>query len=73
MNRRNFVTAGVSLAALALFTTGCTTTSGNPGDPAMQRKAIDSAVDSALSRLYQEAPGSEEIVASVRAYWYFRR
>jgi len=71
MNRRNFVTAGLSLAALALFTTGCTTTSGNPGDPAMQRKAIDSAIDSALSRLYQEAPGSEEIVASARGVLVF--
>lgn len=71
MNRRNFVTAGLSLAAFALFTTGCTTTSGNPGDPAMQRKAIDSAVDSALSRLYQEAPGSEEIVASARGVLVF--
>ena len=70
MNRRNFVTAGLSLA-LALFTTGCTTTSGNSGDPAMQRKAINSAVDSALSRLYQEAPGSEEIVASARGVLVF--
>jgi lipid-binding SYLF domain-containing protein len=71
MNRRNFVTAGLSLAALALFTTGCTTTSGNPGDPELQRAAIDSAVDSALSRLYQEAPGSEEIVASARGVLVF--
>ena len=71
MNRRNFVTAGLSLAALALFTTGCTTTSGNPGDPALQRQAIDSAVDSALSRLYQEAPGSKEIVASARGVLVF--
>lgn len=37
----------------------------------MQRKAIDSAVDSALSRLYQEAPGSEEIVASARGVLVF--
>ncbi len=71
MNRRNFVTAGLSLAALALFTTGCTTTSGNPSDPALQRMAIDSAIDSALSRLYQEAPGSEEIVASARGVLVF--
>ena len=71
MNRRNFVTAGLSLAALALFTTGCTTTSGNSGDPAMQRKAIDSAIDSALSRLYQEAPGSAEIVASAKGVLVF--
>jgi lipid-binding SYLF domain-containing protein len=71
MNRRNFVTTGLSLAALALFTTGCTTTSGNPGDPAMQRNAIDSAIDSALSRLYQEAPGSAEIVASAKGVLVF--
>ena len=71
MNRRNFVTTGLSLAALALFTTGCTTTSGNPGDPAMQRNAIDSAIDSSLSRLYKEAPGSEEIVASAKGVLVF--
>jgi lipid-binding SYLF domain-containing protein len=71
MNRRNFVTTGLSLTALALFTTGCTTTSGNPGDPAMQRTAIDSAIDSALSRLYQEAPGSAEIVASAKGVLVF--
>ena len=71
MNRRNFVTTGLALAALALFTTGCTTTSGNSGDPALQRTAIDSAVDSSLSRLYQEAPGSEELVASAKGVLVF--
>jgi len=52
MNKREFITSSISLAALGILGAGCTTTGGSGGDPAARRVAIDSAVDSALSRLY---------------------
>jgi lipid-binding SYLF domain-containing protein len=70
MNKRKFIGAGVSLTALTVFA-GCTTTGGSSGDPAARREAIDAAVDSALSRLYREARGSQEIVASARGVLVF--
>jgi lipid-binding SYLF domain-containing protein len=71
MNKRSFIAAGASLAALAVLATGCSTTGGGSGDPAAQRQAIDSAADSALARLYKEAAGSQEIVASARGVLVF--
>jgi lipid-binding SYLF domain-containing protein len=71
MNKRNFMAGGASLAALAWLGTGCTTTSGADGDPAAQRRAIDAAADSALSRLFREAGGSEELVKSARGVLVF--
>lgn len=71
MNKREFLTAGVSLAALTVISAGCTTTGGASGDPVARRQAIDSAVDSALSRLYREARGSEEMVSSARGVLVF--
>jgi lipid-binding SYLF domain-containing protein len=74
MNKREFMAAGASIAALTALggiTAGCTTTSGASGDPAARRQAIDSAVDSALSRLYREAKGSEEMVRSARGVLVF--
>lgn len=71
MNKRNLIVSSLSIAALAVFSTACTTTSGTSGDPAAQRQAIDSGVDSALSRLYREASGSQELVASARGVLVF--
>lgn len=71
MNKRNFITGGVSLAALAVLSTGCTTSGGSSGDPAAQRASIDAAVDSALTRLYPQAVGSKELVASARGVLVF--
>jgi len=71
-SRGNFMTAGASMVAVTvLTTTGCTTTSGASGDPAAQRKAIDSAADSALSRLYTEVPGSRDLVNSAKGVLVF--
>ena len=70
-SKRNFIATGASLAALAVLGAGCTTTSGAAGDPAAQRKAIDTAADSALSRLYREAPGSQQLVASAKGMLVF--
>ena len=66
MNKRHFITTTASLAAIGLLGAGCTTTGGASGDPAARRQAIDSAADSALSRLYKEAAGSQEMVAAAQ-------
>ena len=71
MNKRDLIAAGAALAAVSLLASGCTTTSGAGGDPAAQRAAIDSAADSALSRLYREAPGSQQLVASAKGTLVF--
>jgi lipid-binding SYLF domain-containing protein len=71
MNKRHFIASGVSLAALALLSTGCTTTGGASGDPAAQRAAIDAAVDSALTRLYPQARGSQDLVNSAQGVLVF--
>ena len=71
MRKRDFIATGASLAALALVSAGCTTTGGSSGDPAAQRAAIDAAVDSALTRLYREAPGSQQLVASSKGMLVF--
>jgi lipid-binding SYLF domain-containing protein len=60
MNKRFFI---ASLAALAVFAAGCTTTGTGTGDPAARRKAIDAGVDSALSNLFQQAQGSQDLVS----------
>ena len=71
-SRRNFMTAGASMVAVTvLTTTGCTTTSGSSGDPAAERKAIDSAADNALTRLYAEVPGSRDLVGSAKGVLIF--
>ena len=67
--RRNVLMAG--LAVLTLASTGCTTTSSAGGDPAEQRKAIDAAADSALSRLYTQQPGTRELLTSARGVLVF--
>jgi len=69
--RRDLLIAGAGLAVLTVGAAGCTTTSGTGGDPAAQRKAIDSAADSALSRLYAQQPGTNELVASARGMLVF--
>jgi lipid-binding SYLF domain-containing protein len=62
---------GAGLAVLTLASVGCSTTSGTSGDPAAQRQAIDSAADSALSRLYAQQPGTRELVNSARGILVF--
>lgn len=67
--RRMAVMAGAGLVVLGA--TGCTTTSDTGGDPAARRQAIDSAADSALTRLYAQQPGTKELVASARSALIF--
>jgi lipid-binding SYLF domain-containing protein len=67
--RRNIVIAGAGLVVLGA--SGCTTTSDASGDPAARRQAIDSAADSALSRLFNQQPGTKELVGSARGVLIF--
>lgn len=66
MNRRDLLlVAGATLAA------GCSTTTGDKADPAARRRAINAEVDAALSRLYNEAPGSKEVATKARGILVF--
>ena len=67
MNKRFFLAAGF----LALATAACTTTSSSGGDPMAKRRSIDADVDSALSKLYAQVPGSREMVARSRGVLVF--
>lgn len=71
MNKRVFLVVGASIAALAVFSTGCTTSDGGSGDPATRRRAIDADVDRALSQLYDQARGSHELVSSAKGVLVF--
>lgn len=68
MNKRIFIAL---LAALMVFASGCTTTGQRSGDPATRRQAIESSVDNALATLYQQEPGSRELVSRARAVLVF--
>jgi len=59
------------MAALAVLSSGCTTTSGASGDPAAQRQALNSQADNALARLYREARDSEDLVKQARGVLVF--
>ncbi len=68
--RRHVLTAGAGLMVLAA--SGCTTTSPETGsDPAARRRSIDSAADSALSRLYAQHAGSKELVGQAKGVLIF--
>jgi lipid-binding SYLF domain-containing protein len=65
------IASGAGLAIAALAGAGCTTTGTGGGDPAARRQALDAAADSALSRLYAQAGGSQELVARARGVLVF--
>jgi lipid-binding SYLF domain-containing protein len=69
LQRRNVLASGTGLMVLAL--TGCTTTGSGSGDPAAQKQAIDSAADSAVTRLYTQQPGTKELLASAKGVLIF--
>ena len=71
MNKRNLLAGGLSMAALAVLGSGCTTTGGASGDPAAQRQALNSQADNALTRLYREARDSEALVKQARGVLVF--
>ncbi|MBN8490533.1 MAG: twin-arginine translocation pathway signal [Burkholderiales bacterium] len=71
MNKRKLLAGGLSLTALALLGTGCTTTGGASGDAAAQRQALNAQADNALTRLYKEARDSEDLVKQARGVLIF--
>jgi lipid-binding SYLF domain-containing protein len=71
MNKRHLIVGSLSMAALAVLNSGCTTTSGAAGDPAAQRQALNAQADNALARLYREARDSEALVNQSRGVLVF--
>jgi lipid-binding SYLF domain-containing protein len=71
MKKRQLIAGGMSMAALAVLSAGCTTTSGSSGDPAAQRQALNAQADNALTRLYREARDSEALVKQARGVLVF--
>jgi lipid-binding SYLF domain-containing protein len=60
------------LASAVLTLLACTTTSLAPAEDAVaKRHSIDSAVDQALRRLYDQAPGAREMTAKAQAVLVF--
>jgi lipid-binding SYLF domain-containing protein len=71
MNKRHLIAGGLSMAALAVLGSGCSTTGGASGDPAAQRQALNAQTDNALARLYREARDSEDLVKQARGILVF--
>ena len=67
MNKRSFLSLGI----LAAFGSACTTTSTVGGDPSAKRRSIDAEVDSALSKLYAQVPGSRELTSKAKGVLVF--
>lgn len=60
------------VGAAALGMVGCTTTTESAqGSPRSERMSLDAQVDATLSRLYEAAPGSRELVARSRGVLVF--
>lgn len=67
MDKRSFLAGGL----LAVLASACTTTSNTGGDPAARRTSIDTSVDSALSKLYAQVPGSRELTGKAKGVLVF--
>jgi lipid-binding SYLF domain-containing protein len=71
--RRTFLSgAGAILASLVA--TGCETSSGSsktPAEASAKRREIDAGVDASLRRLYNEAPGSQELLQKAKGVLVF--
>src|SRR5262245_11609 len=63
MDKRQFLAASASIAGLTVLNVACTTPPAGSADPAEQRRAIDAAADASLSRLYEQARDSRELVS----------
>lgn len=67
INKRTFIAVGL----VAALSAACTTTSSNEGDASAKRKSIDASVDSAMSKLYAQVPGSRELTAKAKGVLVF--
>jgi lipid-binding SYLF domain-containing protein len=69
---RRFGLAAFALLATCAFLAGCTTTGPDiRANPADARREINASADATLSRLYQTAPGSEEIISRANGVLIF--
>ncbi len=68
MYKRNFILAACAATALL---SACSTTGTSSPAPADKRRAINADVDSALSKLYAQAPGSREMVLKAKGVLVF--
>ncbi len=68
MERRSFVIG--SALSLGALVAGCASPS-TPSEASAKRREIDASVDSALTRLYAQTPGSRELVAKSRGQLVF--
>ncbi|MDL9997530.1 YSC84-related protein [Variovorax sp. J22P240] len=67
MDKRTFLAGGL----VAVLAAACTTTSTSSGDPVAKRASINASVDSALSKLYAQAPGSREMTGKAKGVLVF--
>jgi lipid-binding SYLF domain-containing protein len=64
--------AALTMLLACAAVVGCTTTGPDvKANPASARREINSAIDTTLSRLYQAAPGSQQLVARAKGVLVF--
>jgi lipid-binding SYLF domain-containing protein len=63
--------AALLLLGLIVTLAGCTTTGTSSGNSDTRRESINANVDNALANLYQQEPGSRELVARARGVLVF--
>jgi len=68
MNKKILV---LVLFAILMLAFGCTTTGTRSGDPDITRRSIDAEADNALSRLYAQVAGSEQLVSRAQGVLVF--
>lgn len=68
MKRTAFICA---MILTALFSAGCSTTGPAAGDPATRRAALNANADAALSNLFAQVQGSQELVSRARGVLVF--
>jgi lipid-binding SYLF domain-containing protein len=59
------------LALAALLLAGCTTTGSGSGEPAARRAALNASADAALTNLFRQVNGAEQLVNSARGVVIF--
>jgi len=67
--KRTVFTFALTLAVLLLA--GCSTTGSGSGDPEARRAALNSNTDAALSNLFQQVSGAEQLVNSAKGVLVF--
>ncbi len=60
-----------ALALAVLLVAGCSTTGSGSGDPQARRASLNSGADAALSNLFRQAGGSEQLVNTAKGVLIF--